>query len=123
MGRSGQPVQNPGGRIGNRFASACTSLDGARLRLERGAPGGAPLEQRGRVAAQERLDAALQDLSGVLSRARQHLLAHHPGIKIGLPQDHVEVLLDELRLPFLDDQHGALARAKAGDFLVRAADR
>ena len=124
MGRSGHPVQNPAGRIGNRFASACTSLDGSRLgararrALEgcraspppRASPAHAPARTRPRRA---------REPAPVYSPARgRMLLAEDLGLKIGVAQDHVEGLLDEFGLAFLDDHDSALAGAEADDFII-----
>jgi hypothetical protein len=124
MGRSGQPVQNPAGRIGKRPASACTlsrarAAPCARLRASAGPSRNRTASRTpGAHSAQERLDAALENLAGVFARARQHLLADHLGLELRLMQHHVEVLLDVLRLTLLDHQHGALAGAEAHDLLV-----
>ena len=40
------------------------------------------------------------------------------GLDIGLAQDGIEILLDEIGLAFFDDQDGALADAEAFDFVV-----
>jgi hypothetical protein len=101
MGRSGQPVQNPAGRIGKRPVEKRRRLENAR-----------------RVALQERLGAALEHLAGVFARARQHLLTDDPGLELRLMQDHVEVLFDVLRLALLHDQHRGLAAAEAHDLRV-----
>ena len=77
-----------------------------------------PSSMRRCVAPQKRLEAALQNRAGVFARARQQLLADDFGLQVGLAQNHVQVLLDVLRLPFLDDQYGAFARAEAGDFII-----
>ena len=121
IGRSGQPVQKPGGRGGNRLASACTSLDGSRSALARRAPPPArraALEQRRAHSAAGMTRGRAASTCPVYSPARGStslpttLVGSRPGA------GSVEALLDELRLPLLDDQHRALARAERDHLLV-----
>ena len=114
MGRSGQPVQNEGGR-GWTSRSTC----------ERGGRRG-PDDRRQmlavdaarRVALDELQDALDDHGGGVLAGHGQQVLAVDCCVDAGLAQDGVEVLLDEIGLAFFDQQHGALAGAESQDLVV-----
>ncbi len=56
-------------------------------------------------------------LDVVLARHRQQVLAVEHGAYLGATQRGGDLLLDEFRLTFLDDQHGALAAAEIADLL------
>ena len=58
-------------------------------------------------------DALQHHPAGVLAGHRQHVLAVQPGLDVRAAQDGVQLLLDEIGLAFLDDQHRALAGAEA----------
>ena len=114
-GRSGQPVQNVGGRAGSGAAQRLVDL-GA-LRLDRGDP---LLERRRRDAHSWRRNAArpLPTTSGVYSPAiGSTSLPCSLVLQVGLAQDLADRLLDEVGRALLDDQHGLLAGAEAGDLL------
>jgi hypothetical protein len=106
IGRSGQPVQNDGGRPWTWPASACdSSAAGSRCRRL--------LQQIGPMGAQEFAQPVLDHSACVFSGHRQHALAFEASVDARPPQDGVDGLLDELRLAFLDDQNRLLACAKA----------
>ena len=70
-----------------------------------------------RLGGEEFGQAAADDLDRVLARHRQQVLAVDPAADLVSPQRREDLLLDELRLPLLDHQHRALARAEIADLL------
>ena len=75
-------------------------------------------QQLRRVLPDERPDAFQQDSASVFAAHGQHVFAVHPNVQVGLVQDAVDVLLDEVGLAFFHHQQAALARAKAFEFFV-----
>ena len=117
IGRSGQPVQKPGGRGGTMSASALTR----RVVLHRrtiGARAASVAKPTGSLAAKNARRPASMTSGGVFAGHRQHVLAGKRGVDVGAPQDRVDRLLDEIRLAFLDHQHRALADAERDQFVV-----
>ena len=85
--------------------------------------GGARRTHVGPVAGDEGAEAVAHDGAGVLAGHRQHVLAVHFRLQVGPAQDGVDRLLDELRLPLLDDQDRLLAGAEAHELGVDRAGR
>ena len=113
-GRSGQPMQNCGGRAGSgapsAFVTACAPRSVASSHaLPR------PIVDAGRCALDECGEAPRDDLDRVLPRHRQDVLAVHRGRHVVATQDRENLLLDEFGLAFLDDEHRALAGAELRD--------
>jgi len=107
-GRSGQPVQNDGGRGGRcpnadqtaRLLGNCIGVDPCGTRDLQEA--GNPFEQH---------------VGRVFARLRQRTLAVDLGLDVGAAQFDVDCLLDVVGETFLDDEHGAFCRAERGDLL------
>ncbi len=121
MGRSGQPVQKPGGRActlsSTSFAGSATAL-GSHQRNDLALARGLGLGLEPAVLLQEAAQ-ALDDGGGVVfARERQHVLAVQGCSRSALAQDVGGVLLDEVGLAFLDDEHGALVAAETLPFGV-----
>jgi hypothetical protein len=104
IGRSGQPVQKPGGRAWTWAASVAGAIAA-------GAIGRSPA--RGAVALEERAQPVADDAERVLAGARQQVLAVQRGRRVAVAKHRRQGLLDEVGLPFLDDQDGALAGGEA----------
>ena len=114
IGRSGQPVQKPGGRPGTtRDRSGIVSpwpvLLGARTSLG---------QELRRAGAQETADAVEHHLAGVFAGHRQIFLADEARAAIGLVQHRGESLLDVVGLALLDDEHRVLALAEVEELVV-----
>ena len=121
IGRSGQPVQKPGGRPCTTSASGGAAALGTSACAAGAAASGITFGARDRLrlrldlaVALEKRARSLQHLgAGVFAGRREHVLAVQRRLHVGLAQDRRQVLLDEVGLAFLDQQHGALAGAKA----------
>src|SRR5690242_1408094 len=68
-----------------------------------------------RMLREELRQAAHQRLDVVVARHMHAVLAMQLAGHLGAPQDRRDFLLDKFRLPFLEHEHGALARAEADD--------
>ena len=105
-GRSGQPVQNAGGRGGKRAERGggfCLVRDQP-ARLFRDGVGVDAFRPR---LLQERSQTFEQHIGGIFAGLRQQALAEHAGLDVGAAQFDVDRLLDIVGIAFFDDQHGA----------------
>ena len=112
-GRSGQPMQNCGGRAGSGCASAAATA--SRRAVGRREPRAAVGQRHlGRVLARRTPRAPRAITSTVYSPAigSTSLPCDRRG-DAGAAQDRQDLLLDELGLPFLDHQHRALAARRS----------
>ena len=128
-GRSGQPVQNVGGRTGNSPTAAsaaglCAAICFCRATIA------AASTPAGLRLGEEAGEAVEQHVGGVFAGLRQHALAVDAGLDVGAAQLGVDRLLDVVGIAFLDHQHGALAGAELAHLLrhqrigdVEAVDR
>ena len=117
IGRSGQPVQNDGGRPCTLPATACCAC--ASRSSGSGSGGWRVVGQQVRPIGRDELaQARLHHAAGIFAGHRQHALAVDPGLDVGAPQDGVDGLLDEFRLALLDDQDRLLAGAEADELVV-----
>ena len=89
IGRSGQPVQNEGGRPCTLPAIACCALRAGRPSPRQRAAGSLG-EQVGPIGRDELAQALLHHAAGIFARHRQHALALDPGLDVGAPQDGVD---------------------------------
>ena len=117
IGRSGQPVQKPAGRIGTssrQFLQRLVGIGGGHVR--RALPVG---QQFRSMAAEERGDAVGHHLGGVFAGHRaagpcRRSLAPSAGVAEDLRQR----LLDVVGLALLDDQDGVLVAAEVDHLVV-----
>ena len=113
IGRSGQPVQNEGGR---RWTWPSSERHRG-LAAMRTAPRAGRSLWRGHRAdsAHELADTPSRTTPPVYSPAIGSMsLPWMLGLHVGAAEDRVDRLLDEFRLALLDDQHRALAVRRSG---------
>src|SRR5579884_1073949 len=79
---------------------------------------GMTFEEMRSVVANELQNALHDDWRGVFARHGEQIFAVQSGLYVGAAQDGVQILLDEIRLTFLNDQHGTFSDAKALHFLI-----
>ena len=114
IGRSGQPMQKPGGRPGTTPTRSGMSWP---LPVLLGALHLARQHVRG-LGAQEFADAVEHDLAGIFAGHRQMLLADDPRAAAGLVQHRGKGLLDVVGLALLDDEDRVLALAEGQELVV-----
>ena len=81
------------------------------------------VDQLRRVHLDEFQHALGDGRGGVFAGHRQHVFAVNFRLDVGLAQNRVDILLDEVGLAFFDHEHRALANAEVFDFFVRPADK